>query len=194
MNDTTVTVLVAVLGVVAGFITAFFAEPVKIHYQNRARIDNLRIGLYKEMYHNYVVCKLHYQSLKAEIESSREMIDEYKLIAVDNDIALIRSELRHECYQQVLKNEPFLFYQLPEATHINFTENEISRFLDLLNSDLTIDGSLASLEEFKMMCYRYATDFAGAIYMNKLDKRVIKKSIKKDAYDNLINVAINGIQ
>ena len=41
------------IATISGFIIAFFAEPLKTYFQNRAKLKNLRIALYKEILYNY---------------------------------------------------------------------------------------------------------------------------------------------
>lgn len=52
--DETTKVIIATL---SGFIIAFFAEPVKSYFANRAKLNNLRIALYKELLYNYSTLK-----------------------------------------------------------------------------------------------------------------------------------------
>lgn len=44
-----------IIGTLSGFIIAFFAEPIKIYFQNKAKINYIRLAVYKEISHNYVV-------------------------------------------------------------------------------------------------------------------------------------------
>jgi hypothetical protein len=48
--DETIKVLI---GTVSGFVIAFFAEPVKVFFQNRTGKQILRVALYKEILSNY---------------------------------------------------------------------------------------------------------------------------------------------
>jgi hypothetical protein len=41
MDDT----LKIIIGTLSGFVIAFFAEPIKIFFQNRARINNIRLAV-----------------------------------------------------------------------------------------------------------------------------------------------------
>jgi hypothetical protein len=42
-----------IIATISGFIVAFFAEPVKLYFQNKQRRDVFRFALYAEIYNNY---------------------------------------------------------------------------------------------------------------------------------------------
>jgi hypothetical protein len=93
MNETTKIIIetsVTVVGMLAAFLVAVFAEPIKNRWENKSKLENLRLALYKELIQNYFLLSHH-------------RIDH------DNDaftpayVAL--HGLRTECYEHVLQNE-----------------------------------------------------------------------------------------
>ena len=47
-------ILKITIGTVAGFVIAFFAEPVKIYFQNASKKKSLRLALYGELINNFM--------------------------------------------------------------------------------------------------------------------------------------------
>lgn len=114
--DETTKVIIATL---SGFIIAFFAEPVKNYFENRAKLNNLRIALYKELLNNY---------------KNVAMVIRGKDIAFKSRVKVLRNALRTECYKHALENEVSLFYRLEEANDINMLEGAmLSNYLKTPN-------------------------------------------------------------
>src|SRR5215216_6605487 len=90
---------------ISGFVIAFFAEPVKIYFQNRAKLNDLRVALYKKLLANYVSLYFLIQD-KSPLSGSKKA-------------NYYRMPLRRECYEHALENEISLFYRLNESSHIN---------------------------------------------------------------------------
>ena len=182
MSDTTV----AILGVIAGFITAFLAEPVKIYFQNRARFSNLRMGLYKEMCNNYVTCKSFLEGVQKERDAlSKEDAEQKEKVTLEGHIWSIKTGLRTECYQQAITTDVYLFYQLPEANLINFIHNAMSAILLSTNSEFTARHSV-SLGDLITWCNGYVEFIFNAAYAGDLDQKALKETFGLSRYKELL--------
>jgi hypothetical protein len=179
MNQNTVAILIAVLGVVAGFITAFFAEPVKIYYQDKARLKYLRVGLYKEMWQNYILCN---SIVEDGIRRSKEGFPRDTQTIIDASIGTVKRTLRREYYEQVLKNDLSFFYRLTECSFIN------SLYADLLSLpkviEVEVDDDIhRSMFAIEMMAGIYRNNFAVAFYAKILDQVLLIEIMRNDFFD-----------
>jgi hypothetical protein len=128
--DETIKIIIATL---SGFVIAFFAEPVKIYFQNSAKLEDLRIALYKEMEMNFFILD--------------------KVSKVEYSLSKWRSEfsefsLRIECYKHAVENEVSLFYQLNEANTINILQgNFISQIIEAYREIKSLPGDETNLRK-----------------------------------------------
>jgi len=104
-----------IIATISGFVIAFFAEPVKIYFQNKAKLKNLQIAIYKEIIHNYAL-----------LRNFNGEGDFRPLIEFNNEYYI-----RTECYKQAITSELTLFYQLKEASAIN----HLYSFLSILSHE-----------------------------------------------------------
>ncbi|MDD2466036.1 MAG: hypothetical protein PHI97_18720 [Desulfobulbus sp.] len=114
-----------VIGTIAGFVTAFLAEPVKTYFVQRANKKILREALYREMAHLYSGWK----GLMTLIEEGQ--INPNQLI---HNIPIVS---RADCYTYA-KTMPVVYYALPEAAAIDVLYS---------NFNLVGDSSLGGAEE-----------------------------------------------
>ena len=178
-----VTAAVAVMGVLAGFITSFFAEPVKIYFQKRARLKDLKEGLYKEMWHNFTICS-------TVMQLSSEKPERQKGSTLRN---FFEMEIKTEYYQYTMKNELALFYQLKGISYwhtlygyLGLIESsvKVSNYSPiLLYYDLFIDlyneKRLDSKLLFAVMDIHEIQDFKAKAANKKpgVDKKVLEKQL-----------------
>jgi hypothetical protein len=160
-----------IIATISGFVIAFFAEPVKNYFENKAKLRNLKIALYKEILYNY-------GSLKSLELSTNSM----PFIRYMGEFAL-----RTECYKNAIQNEVSLFYQLEETNAINTLHNG---YLNLMKDMRRGYGEQATdeliIEKFVELSNSYRERVAVEFYRGNLDKEVLKGLGTKNHYQNLI--------
>jgi hypothetical protein len=93
-----------IIGTLSGFIVAIFTEPIKRKIENKSKLRNLRIALYKEMIQNFFMLEQALQEYKNDNNSN---------IMVGQPLLIV------DCYRYVVSQETALYYQLSEARLIN---------------------------------------------------------------------------
>lgn len=170
MNET----MTVLIGTISGFIIAFLAEPVKTYFQNRAKLRNLRIALYKELLNNY------YALTHFTVESLSDFFPpEY----------MARHELRTECYKQTLQNDISLFYQLVEANATNVLYSQIDKIMSL-TSDLTTTFGKRGLKKVPPVYTQFSGTFkymfVTGFYARTFDARILKSLVKPEQYQEIM--------
>jgi hypothetical protein len=164
--DETLKILVATL---SGFVIAFFAEPMKIYFQNRNKIQNLRIALYKEIYHNYMGLKTHAEIVTKQIDQ------------LENMMVFANYFYRTECYKQAITQELTSFYQLKEATMIN------ALYIDLnmvLQTPKLKNGKDLPINAVDWMG-NYMQTIANELERGCFDKRLMSKIATKQEFEEM---------
>jgi hypothetical protein len=156
--DETIKVIIATL---SGFIIAFFAEPVKTYFQNRLKLQNLRLALYKEMLDNYMTLN-SYTSNQIAITTQRDFI--------------ARHMIRTECYRHALQHEVALFYQLDEAIRINRLQHSLIRI-----NDMARDEKGLPMKDYLDLAEIFQELFARSMTNGELDRSILK-SLTWDKY------------
>jgi hypothetical protein len=118
--------LKVIVATLSGFIIAFSAEPIKIYFQDRSKKQNLRVALYKEIYHNYCLAKTYIEVYDEEVP-----IEKKRDIHLGNLVAFSRYLYRTECYKQAISQDLSYFYQLKEATMINALYIDLTVILEM---------------------------------------------------------------
>jgi hypothetical protein len=187
MSDTAI----AIIGVVAGFITAFFAEPVKIYFQNKARLNTLRLSLYRELWHNYALLNTLLDYLyrfgfefpdDAESSEARE-----RTLKVDdmiktkaNHYVLDWEGTRTDCYEQAVKNDLYLLYQLSEVSAIRrlyYSVNAPARHSK---------GEPIDWKDAIPFHKNYSDSFSSYVFTGVLSKKILGKIVPKKEYKELL--------
>ncbi|MCI0550285.1 MAG: hypothetical protein L0287_04980, partial [Anaerolineae bacterium] len=154
---------------------AFFAEPVKSYFANRAKLHYLRIALHKELLNNYLALS----SLQIKDKSSSRMY-EY----------MSRHGLRTECYRNALQNELHLFYQLEEANRLNFLQGETINSLLNLSSDLKSMFGIVPLKDENDVFNATSQDFQRIVctwyHYKLLDPKILKKIAVNRQYKEIM--------
>ena len=163
------------IATISGFIIAFFAEPVKIHYQHKAKLHNLRVALYKELLNNY------YALTHFTVESLSDLFSpEY----------VAQHELRTECYKQTLQNDISLLYQLVEANAINVLYSQIDKIMSLtshLTSTLGKRGMKKSSPPiFTQFSNTFKYMFVASFYLRTFDARILKSLVTQEQYQEIM--------
>jgi|GEM_PF-2484809 len=166
--DQTLETLKIIIATVSGFIFAFFAEPVKIYFQNRNKIQNLRLALYKEIYHNYMLLRDYVQRAGHNEDFQAE-----------NLLLFLPKLCRTECYKQAMIQDPSFFYQLKEATMIN------TLYIDLaviVEQPTLKDGSGINIIDWVAS---YLDTVNGEIEFGSFDKKLMSKIATKNVFDEM---------
>ena len=159
MSDTAV----AILGVVVGFITAFFAEPVKNYFAERRRLEYIRLSLYKEIIGNF----FSLMSLPKDFLAEYLVVDKHLLISVTN-----------KYYNYVIENRIEDYYRLDDTMMIDVLYKYIN--LMLLPDDELDKMGLFSYSEYKELYNQTVITYLKKGMFNKklLSKIVSASAIK----------------
>jgi hypothetical protein len=155
-----------IIGTLSGFIIAFFAEPIKRYFENKSKLQHLRIALYKEMIQNYLMLESTLNDFRNN-EKSNIMVGQPLMI--------------DDCYRYVVSQETALYYQLTEARLIN-------SFYKLLNMLIKIpEGEKA----FRTVSAKDIIDaMVGLIHsgleMGTLDKKLAQSVTSKRELENIL--------
>jgi len=171
-------VLIALVSALSGFIVAFLAEPVKTYFQNRAKLMNLRIALYKELAINYIVLD----------KLAPDDASQFKWGGNNPSYAL-----RTECYKHALESEYSTFYQMKDANLINLMMGiGIIQIIEGFNylRNLSDEQRSSAFPQFIEMYLNNSTNFknmfASAFYHQRLDRKIITDFINKPTYESLM--------
>ena len=171
-------VLIALVSTLSGFIVAFLAEPVKTYVQNRAKLKNLRIALYKEMSINYAVLN----TLAPDDYSTFEWGGNNPAYA-----------LRAECYKHALENEISTFYQMQEANLINLLMGacvlhiiEGFRHLGNLSEEQLSKDLPRYTESYLNTSTNFKDVFAASFYDGQFDRRILTDIIQQPTYEEIM--------
>ena len=176
MEQTTVTIIGMIAAFITASVTAFLAEPVKTFFQNRAKLKNLRIALYKEMVHNYNILK----SFVLDDFSSEFPTGEY----------LARHALRTECYKNAVQNELSFFYQLDEANLVNSLQGTLMGQIIALSSDLKDYFGEEALKHissaFIGLSEAFQELFTTRFYSDELDGKILMSLVTTAQYQEIM--------
>ncbi len=93
------------IGTLAGFITAFLAEPIKMYFQYRDDQRKVKIALYREI-----------ESMYSAWKGFLELVEQGK-VAVNKDNILVNTRI--DLYNYLKGQNPLLFYSLRESGAID---------------------------------------------------------------------------
>ena len=164
-----------IIATLSGFIIAFLAEPVKTYFQNRAKLRNLRIALYKELINNYFALT-HYTAQ-----------DDFGFFTAEYTA---RHSLRTECYKQALQNDLSSFYELVEANAINVLYAHISMIMNV-TSDLTSIFGKRGVKKATPPIYTEFSNtfrwmFVTSFYSRTFDGKTLKRLVSPKQYREIM--------
>lgn len=170
--DETAKVIIATL---SGFIIAFFAEPVKNYFADRANLHHLRVALYTELINNYYAL--------THFTLNGTNADSYTLFHI------AKYELRTECYKHTLQNEIPLFYRLIEANMLNIIYVRINQLMNLSSDLPAIYGkrgmkSIPSIFTQHGSTFKYM--FTTSFYHRTFDARILRKLVTPKQYKEIM--------
>ena len=181
MSDTTMTIIGMIAAFITASVTAFFAEPTKLYFQNRARLNNLRLALYKEMVYNFLWLDF----------VERGNWDEQSDASVTSVIE-IEGNTRRECYEQAITSQLDAFYQLKEAILFNdiyATLGNVSRW----NHDALRDSELHRQKKVHPALFTavrsYVISVAKGFDDSSLDKGFLRKAVDEKLYSLVLERA-----
>jgi hypothetical protein len=176
MDNTTLTII----GMIAAFITAsltpIITETIKNRTEHKNKMNSLRVALYKEMFHNYLM------AIPAN-EGSASYSD---LLLTE------RHAFRNECYLHALQNELALFYEMEETKQINLLQGVLLRLMLNLSSDMQFltkkeEKEQVYIDSFADAAKAYRGLFAESIYKDVLKKDIYEKILAKDEFQELMD-------
>jgi len=170
MDNTTL--IVTIIGMIAAFLTASFAESIKNYFQNKAKLQNLRIALYKEIIFNYTCL------LKSDL--TPDLSDRIRPSAIQRIVNI-------ECYKQAMQNELIFFYQLSESDRISTLDGVIINTLLLVPfSESTTEYTKISYEAFYSLALSFMENVAKDFYSGMLDKKTLGRIVSPNEYETMM--------
>jgi len=100
MDNTTLTILGMIAAFITASVTAFLAEPVKTYFAERAKLQNIRLSLYKEIAQNFFMVESNL--------SKNESIS-----------PLSEHAISIKCYKNVIENNVGEYYRLDDLLVID---------------------------------------------------------------------------
>lgn len=164
-------ILKITIGTVAGFVIAFFAEPVKIYFQNASKKKSLRLALYGELINNFM--NLHFFLGGLDRSSEDRVAEAYSKLST-----LI---LKVDVYRFAISQELYLFYQLKEASLFASTYAIASTIIGWIESGKKEERVLEEAVKYLMLT-------KAGIEEGDLDRRTIDRTFGKGAAKNIVNV------
>jgi hypothetical protein len=170
------TLLISIAGTILAFVTSFFAEPIKICFQKRAKTKSIRTAIYKELLFNYVVVErwLSIEQSMSKGGALKETLRTYSEYAI-----------RTECYQDALRTELGIFYGLKEASAFNTIYSTLS-----LITKMSLEGlepytarELALVNK-NVLAYLRAVELF--IHAGEIDEKVIREVEEKEFAEGLL--------
>lgn len=175
---------VAILGVIAGFIAAFFAEPVKTHFENSAKRKNLKTALYKELIDNYEFLVGYGTEISESGLKAKDPIEFYRLVR-DSSPYMFRMDV----YEHALSDSWSIFYQLQEASTFKMTYYYLKAaidFADELDKGQTTSSSRVSIESVQDAGKRFMEAVETSFYANGFKKKMLKRLAYPALYDIIL--------
>ena len=166
MNDT----VVAILGVVAGFIAAFFAEPVKSWFAEKAKLQNIRLSLYKEIAQNLFFLNSLINSL-----NDGDTSDIFDWLVLENWIS-------NKCYNSIIENSVDEFYRLDEVIYIDAAYKWINLLLQTSGNSEEVFGDRVS-----NYTYNYIDFVSVGMKQGMLNGKVMLRAVGKKRMNELLN-------
>lgn len=163
-----------IIATISGFAAAFFAEPVKLYFQNKQKTDIFRFALYAEIYNNYrllsTFVRIHKDNEPNQVKTFFD--------------GTIKDSLRIDCYTRLSSQHPDTYYQFKEFIIINMLYSYLTSALDpAIYTTNNVAKFRRSLVSFVLLVEEH-------IARNELDQRIIKK-VCGDAETKAITDAFN---
>jgi hypothetical protein len=156
-------VIKTIIATISGFVVAFFADPIKLCFQNEHQKRIFQLALYGEIAHNY---RLLSALLKVYREDNPNQVKGFFEGSG-------KDSMRTDCYSRLSSQSPEIYYQLKESTIINTlyaylltaTDPEIYSKNDFAKFHLSVESFVLLVEEH--------------VARNELNQRIMKKVSRK---------------
>ena len=160
-----------IIGTLSGFLIAFFAEPVKIYFQNANKKKSLRLALYNELINNFT--NLHFLLDGLDRRNEDRVAEAYSKLSM--------LMLKVDIYEFVFSQEPYLFYQLKEANLFTSTYAIASTIKRWIESGKTEERVLEEAVKYLLLT-------KSGIDEGDLDRRIIDRISSKGTAKNIVNI------
>lgn len=162
------------IATISGFVIAFFAEPVKMYFQQRSKRKTIRRALYFELYYNYDHLTYFFDKRKDRAITRTDM---FQFVEGVKHIA------RLEVYQYCITQNVDLFYQFKEAITINSLYANLNRLLEIaplrVEKNIPFDQTMTSIRHF-------LGHFVDSVQTGKLDKRLLTEITGREKVNALL--------
>ena len=155
----------ATITALASFIVAFYAEPIKIYFSNKARKRQFRNALYRE------TLQIHSQLSDIRALVVQGQIDE-------GGVTFALNRITHQAYQTA-KADPFLLYELKEAIDFDVLYKNLELLQQLASKSTSFEQAQLPNQNllFNLMAYLDAAliSFKAKISNGNLNAKTIEK-------------------
>jgi hypothetical protein len=172
MNETTTAILITILGMLAAFSLAFILEPLKSYFLHKSQLNDLRVGLYREMWNNYFQCSSLIPSVEKGLEKDTRWIVELQIY-----MRMLPDPFHTEFYEYAINSELALFSKLPESPHLHGLYDSI----DVLR----VRSEARDKDEITRLAQYYCDNFAHEYYLGLLDQKCMRSIIHESELPEL---------
>jgi len=157
-------VIKIIIATISGFVVAFFAEPIKLYFQNKHQKRIFELALYGEIAHNY---RLLSAFLKVYREDNPNQVKGFFEGAGKDSV-------RTDCYSRLSSQSPEIYYQLKESTIINTLYAYLVTAIDPeTHSKNDVAKFHLSVESFVLIVEEH-------VARNELNQRIMKRVSRKE--------------
>ena len=164
-NQTTMEIWETTITALASFIVAFYAEPIKIYFSNKARKRQFKNALYRE------ILQIHSQLSDIRAFVVQKRMDESGFIFALNRITC-------QAYQTA-KADPFLLYELKEAIDFDVLYKNLELLQQLALKSMSFEQEQPPNQNllFNLMAYLDAAliSFKAKVSNGSLEVKAIEK-------------------
>jgi hypothetical protein len=160
-----------IIATISGFVIAFFAEPVKTWFQDRAKVNELRLALYNEILMNYEFL----DNILNKIPSKDE-ISNLPTFTVNYFVQI-------DCYKYAISQEIKTFYRLRESAYVSGVYKDLVALIDI--SEKNQNGVIGST--MQSLVGGYIDVVEGGIRSGNLDKEIASKFLGKKELKEILS-------
>jgi hypothetical protein len=160
-----------IIGTVSGFLIAFFAEPVKIYFQNASKKKSLRLALYGELINNFM--SLHFFLNGLDRSSEDRVAEAYSKLST--------LMLKVDVYRFAISQELYLFYQLKEQSLFTETHTIASTIKGWIDSGKKEERVLEEAVKYLLLT-------KAGIEEGDLDRKTIDRTFGNGTAKNIVKI------
>lgn len=166
MDNATLTVL----GMIAAFVTAFLAEPVKIYFETKRKESDFRKALYGELLENYHLFMWSFRNTDKFQESALHTTSEM---------------VSNEVYKQIRQNEFVLYFKMYDSSSITMLNS-------IINKSIKISGTKKSestkLKIYQLNAWAFVEAMSFFVYKGYLERKIIKNLLNVEEYLEFLEI------